>query len=583
MRSVQLASPRLQSFGHGDIVYFSQTLTGGTATYPYMFVTPLNISYDENITTYELNVIFGDIVNTDLSNEIDVVSDMSLEARNLLSQIWRGSLFNQIATVQLPSNATPFLERYNDHIGGVALTLLITVMEDMNACPMYDLPEPTATPNCEPTPTSTATPTVTPTNTATPTNTPTGTPILSPTTTPTNTATPTITPTNTGTPSPTPTDPRACRTYEVNGFSYTGINYVDCSGNTQSQYWFGGIITVCAKQGTITFITGSGTITDIGTCPLPTPTPTTTSTQTPTQTPTTTTTLTATPTQTETPTQTPTNTPTTTTTLTATPTQTQTGTPTNTPTPTRTPIPICPQMLVVTSAPGGVIDVGGYARQTLSSGTTFSYGYFSQIATTGGTFVIGTAPDGNNYPVYSFYDGGDYNVIWRAFNSMGLADRGWWTIEQANNPLDNPAVPTAAQRSLGFNTVISSGVRYISPGSNTGTISPITIATIEYPNPCPSTPPLAFNITSGSTKNEACFSGYTGIVYAQDLGNCGGCFPLTCWPCLTTSQQLFQDAGLTIPVADGYYMNLMNGFSNNGTWYVVGGYPQGGGFSGGCP
>jgi hypothetical protein len=212
MRSVQLASPRLQSFGHGDIVYFSQTLTGGTATYPYMFVTPLNISYDENITTYELNVIFGDIVNTDLSNEIDVVSDMSLEARNLLSQIWRGSLFNQIATVQLPSNATPFLERYNDHIGGVALTLLITVMEDMNACPMYDLPEPTATPNCETptmTPSNTATPTVTPTNTATPTNTPSGTPVLSPTptttSTPTQTGTPTQTPTQTGTPTQTQT------------------------------------------------------------------------------------------------------------------------------------------------------------------------------------------------------------------------------------------------------------------------------------------------------------------------------------------------------------------------------------------
>lgn len=166
MQSVQQASPRLQSFGHGDIVYFSQTLTGGTAVYPYMFVTPMNISYDENITVYTLNVIFGDIVNTDLSNEIDVVSDMSLEARNLLSQIWRGSLFNEIATVQLPTNATPFLERFNDHIGGVSLDLVITVMEDMNACPMYDLPEPTQTPVCSAE--LTPTPTITPTQTNTP-------------------------------------------------------------------------------------------------------------------------------------------------------------------------------------------------------------------------------------------------------------------------------------------------------------------------------------------------------------------------------------------------------------------------------
>lgn len=172
MQSVQEASPRLQSFGHGDIVYFSQTLTGGTAVYPYMFVTPMNVSYDENITVYTLNVIFGDIVNTDLSNEIDVVSDMSLEARNLLSQIWRGSLFNEIATVQLPTNATPFLERFNDHIGGVSLDLVITVMEDMNACPMYDLPVPTQTPFCEPEPSPTPTNEPTPEPTPTPTSTP---------------------------------------------------------------------------------------------------------------------------------------------------------------------------------------------------------------------------------------------------------------------------------------------------------------------------------------------------------------------------------------------------------------------------
>jgi hypothetical protein len=182
MQSVQEASPRLKSFGHGDIVYFSQTLTGGTATYPYMFITPMSISYAENTTQYQLNVIFGDIVNTDLSNEIDVVSDMSLEARNLLSQIWRGSLFNDVADVQLPTTATPFLERFNDHVGGVSLDLIITVMEDMNACEMYDLPAPTEAPICE-------TPTNTPTNTTTPT--------VTPTTTTTATPTPTITPTPT--------------------------------------------------------------------------------------------------------------------------------------------------------------------------------------------------------------------------------------------------------------------------------------------------------------------------------------------------------------------------------------------------
>jgi hypothetical protein len=72
---------------------------------------------------------------------------MSLEARNLLSQIWRGSLFN-FCDVQLPSTAIPFSERFNDHVAGVALDMTIIVNEDMNACPMYDLPTPTPIPEC---------------------------------------------------------------------------------------------------------------------------------------------------------------------------------------------------------------------------------------------------------------------------------------------------------------------------------------------------------------------------------------------------------------------------------------------------
>jgi len=52
-------------------------------------------------------------------------------------------------------------------------------------------------------------------------------------------------------------------------------------------------------------------------------------------------------------------------------------------------------------------------------------------------------------------------------------------------------------------------------------------------------------------------------VYAEDLENCSTCVSETgsCWACLTTEQQVFNDAGLTSPVADGYYS-------------VEGGFPQ---------
>jgi len=140
LKQEQQQSPRLNNFGYGDIVYFVND-SGTTTTYPFLFVTPINIAYAENTTTYSLQMIFADIVNTDLSNEIDVVSDMSLEARRFLSVVKRGFLDDKIDVI-LPSQATSFFERFNDHVGGVVLNADIVVFEDINACELYPEPAP---------------------------------------------------------------------------------------------------------------------------------------------------------------------------------------------------------------------------------------------------------------------------------------------------------------------------------------------------------------------------------------------------------------------------------------------------------
>lgn len=265
IQDFQEQSPILNSFGYGNLVDFSRTISGQTAQYPYLFCVPQTILYDENTTTYQITMLFADILDTTLDNEKDAVSDMSLESRRFLSYVKRGiqtfpEIYNNM-DLQLPVSAIPYMERMGDHVAGVAVDVSLVVFEDINACNYYDL-----------------------------------------------------------TPTPTPT------------------------------------------------ITSS-----------PTPTPTVT--------------------------------------------------------------------------------------------------------------------------------------------------------------------PTITPSSL---------------------------------------PPISLNITSGATQNESCFSGLTGVIYTQDLGNCGGCLPFTCFPCLSTEQQLFQDVNLTIPVDDGYYTNDMNGSGAFGTWYVVDGYPQPGGFSGGC-
>ena len=142
IQQYQQQSPRMKSFGYGDIVYYATT-NSGTTEYPLVFVTPVGITYDENITTYNLSVIFGDIVNTDMSNEASVVSDMSLEAKRFIAEIKRGFLEDKI-DVELPTLAQPFFERFNDHIGGVVLDINIIVNEYLDAClqfPVYTYPD----------------------------------------------------------------------------------------------------------------------------------------------------------------------------------------------------------------------------------------------------------------------------------------------------------------------------------------------------------------------------------------------------------------------------------------------------------
>lgn len=165
LEEFQKQSPILNSFGYGNLIDFSRTISGQTVNYPYMFVVPLSIVYSENITEYQVSIIFADILNYDLENEKECVSDMSLQAKRFLSYIKRGirtfpDLYNNLDVV-LPSGAIPFMERFGDHTAGVALDCTLQIFEDLNACDFYPSPTPTAEP--------TSTPTMTPTPTPTPT------------------------------------------------------------------------------------------------------------------------------------------------------------------------------------------------------------------------------------------------------------------------------------------------------------------------------------------------------------------------------------------------------------------------------
>jgi hypothetical protein len=280
---------QLNSFGFGnyeDLSYWTESRlkennpTFESPFFPLMYVIPSNAEQviDENGSSYmeyEFNCIVMDIIDRDLANQNDVLSDTNQILDDIISQFRlsvRDSLGNFNAKYYLDEyiEMVPFLEKYSDLCGGWNGILKIKTMSPLDRCDAafnsFVTPTPSATPTLTPTPSATTTltptPSITPTNTETPTNTPTQTPSETPT------MTPTISPTTTETPTQTPSE-----------------------------------------------------------------TPTSTPTQTPSGTPT------STPTQTPsgTPTQTPSGTPTNTPTMTQTPSETPTNTPTPSITPTNTP------------------------------------------------------------------------------------------------------------------------------------------------------------------------------------------------------------------------------------------------------
>ena len=231
---------QLNSFGLGameDFIYWNESrdkeenTTFNSPFYPNLYVSPGEVTQNFGYMDYRFTIIVSDIIERDLANQIDVLSDTNQILDDVLSQ-FRLSVtdslgnFNEEYYLDTPVSCIPFMEKYDDLLGGWVAEISIQVKTALDRCDAaFDSFIPSQTPSNTPTqtptltPTNTSTPTVTPTSTQTPTptstqtptpsvtqtQTPSETPTQTPTETPTNTPTPSETPTNTPTETPTPT------------------------------------------------------------------------------------------------------------------------------------------------------------------------------------------------------------------------------------------------------------------------------------------------------------------------------------------------------------------------------------------
>lgn len=215
---------QIQSFGFGKIdefTYWNEMRLKenndhyNSPYYPYFFVVPQDAIQKFGFMEYKFTFIVSDIIQRSLENQVDVLSDTLQIMDDIIGQ-FRLSVtdslgnFNELYYLDTPITCTPFLEKYDDLLGGWVAEVTIQVESPLDRCDAafnpFITPTPTPTPSTTP---GGVTPTPTPSNTGTPTQTPSNTPTQ--TLTPTNTSTPTKTPTQT----PTQTCPVTTQYLEV--------------------------------------------------------------------------------------------------------------------------------------------------------------------------------------------------------------------------------------------------------------------------------------------------------------------------------------------------------------------------------
>lgn len=224
---------QINSFGFGaleDLSFWTESrLKEDNPTYespffPLLYVVPgdaqqIITDNGSSYTEFTFNTIVMDILDRDLLNQVDVLSDTNQILDDIISQ-FRLSVtqslgcFNKDYYLDDFVECFPFMEKYTDLCGGWNGVLKVKVMTPLDRCAAafdsFITPTPSVTPTQTTTPSVTPTQTITPsiTPTTTQTNTPSVTPSITPSVTQTNTpsVTPSITPsvTQTNTPSVTP-------------------------------------------------------------------------------------------------------------------------------------------------------------------------------------------------------------------------------------------------------------------------------------------------------------------------------------------------------------------------------------------
>lgn len=125
---------QINSFGYGDLTQLTMdVLTKQEPRYTRMYVIPGDTLLNQNELVYNFQIIVTDQLNSDYSNQRDVMNDTLEIMKDIMTTLYL-SEYESL----WPASVEPFLENYETILTGWIMNIQLTQPFDYNRC---DLPE----------------------------------------------------------------------------------------------------------------------------------------------------------------------------------------------------------------------------------------------------------------------------------------------------------------------------------------------------------------------------------------------------------------------------------------------------------
>jgi hypothetical protein len=137
---ISLAHGLVNEVSTGDIDNID---TSGIVKYPLVHIVPTSVDAGTNTLTFNFNILAMDLVNTDESNEQEVLSNTLIILTDILAEYKNGkklggNLGDYLQEDLDSFNLEPFTERFDNVVSGWNCTYSITIPHTFNACNSFN-------------------------------------------------------------------------------------------------------------------------------------------------------------------------------------------------------------------------------------------------------------------------------------------------------------------------------------------------------------------------------------------------------------------------------------------------------------